>query len=339
MLGPEQVNLGPRAIPQNFASLPALQISSDAYRGLALSASQVVTGVIALEHGRLHLRANSGGELIRLPVQYLRWLGREVRFQSSRVSSQVVSLIPVSSSLTSASSSNTSDLRVSEIFRHLMTGAAADTKSSQSRSRALQNFASLSPASLLRDPILYLSQLFQINGYKVGLSQKGADVGSSSLMGELLKMLHKQVDSTQRAAIVELVEELRTRFVKAENAQRHDFFHAELLALLDEVPVDLSFFRERNEKLNEQHSWTVNLSVSFDRNTEICIQIRLEGSRMLFIDFWFPERKMFEAASENQNLLLTEMRGFGLDKVQVNLIDDSESSEGQKRDKLLDVSI
>ena len=121
--------------------------------------------------------------------------------------------------------------------------------------------------------------------------------------------------------------------MKAENAQRHDFFHAELLALLDNVPVDLSFFRERNEKLNEQHSWTVNLSVSFDRNTEICIQIRLEGSRMLFIDFWFPERKMFEVASENQNLLLTEMRGFGLDKVQVNLIDDSESSEGHKRDK------
>ena len=48
---------------------------------------------------------------------------------------------------------------------------------------------------------------------------------------------------------------------------------------------------------------------------------------------------MFEVASKNQNMLLAEMRGFGLDKIQVNLIDDSESSEDDKRDKLLDVSI
>ena len=48
---------------------------------------------------------------------------------------------------------------------------------------------------------------------------------------------------------------------------------------------------------------------------------------------------MYELASESQNLLLTEMRGYGLDKVQINLIDDSEQGEGHKRDKLLDVSI
>ena len=107
MLGPEQVNLGPRAIPQTFASLPSLQISNDAYRGLALSASQVVTGVIALEHGRLYLRANSGGEPIRLPLQYLKWLGREVQFQGSPTSSQIVRLTPVTSTLTSSSSHGT----------------------------------------------------------------------------------------------------------------------------------------------------------------------------------------------------------------------------------------
>ena len=30
--------------------------------------------------------------------------------------------------------------------------------------------------------------------------------------------------------------------MKAESAQRQDLFYAELLALLDEVPVELSFF-------------------------------------------------------------------------------------------------
>jgi hypothetical protein len=197
----------------------------------------------------------------------------------------------------------------------------------------------LSSASLLKSPALYMSQLFHINGYQLGHNQKGTDVASATLLGELLKMLRKQVDPTQRAAIVELVEELRTRFVKAENAQRQDFFYAELLALLDEVPVELSFFREGNEESNEQSSWTVNLSVCFDRNTEVCIQIRLDGRRALFIDFWFPEKEMYEAASENQNLLVTEMRGYGLDKVQVNLIYGSEQDEGQKRDRRLDVSI
>ena len=50
MLGPEQVNLGIRALPQTFTSLPSLQISNDVYRGLSLSTSQIVAGVIALEH-------------------------------------------------------------------------------------------------------------------------------------------------------------------------------------------------------------------------------------------------------------------------------------------------
>lgn len=339
MLGPEQVNLAPRAIPQTFASLPSLQISNDAYRGLSLSASQVVTGVVALEHGRLYLRANSGGEPIRLPLQYLRWLGREVQFQGSPISSQIVSLTPVRSTPTSAPSSTTSDLRASEILRLLATSAGAGVKSNQSPTNVLLNLMNLSPAALLQSPTSYLNQLFQINGYQLGHSQKGTDVVGSTLLAELLKILRKQVDPLQRAAIVELVEELRSRFVKAENAQRQDVFYAELLALLDEVPVELSFFREGNDEPNEQLSWTVNLSVSFDRNTEICIQVRLDGNRMLFIDFWFPDKQMFEVASENQNLLLAEMRGFGLDKIQVNLIDDSESSEDDKRDKLLDVSI
>lgn len=339
MLGPEQINLGPQAIPQTIASLPALQISNDVFRGLSLSASQVVTGLIALEHGRLHLRANSGAELIRLPIQYLRWLGREVRFQSSPMSSQVVSLIPIRSNLASVSSATTLDQRVSEIFRHLATGAGAGANYSQSPVTALQNLMNLSSASLLKSPELYLSQLFRINGYQIGHTQKGTDVASSTLLGELLKMLRKQVDPTQRAAIVELVEELRTRFVKAESAQRQDFFYAELLALVDEIPVELSFFREGDEELNEQSSWTVNLSVCFDRNTEVCIQIRLDGGRELFIDFWFPERDMYEAASKNQNLLVTELRAYGLDKIQVNLIDGSEQDEGQKRDRWLDVSI
>ncbi len=339
MLGPEQVNLGPRAIPQTFASLPSLQISNDAYRGLALSASQVVTGLIALEHGRLHLRANSGGELIRLPLQYLRWLGREVQFQGSPISPQIVSLTPVRSTLTSASPSTNSDLSVSEILRYLAIGGGAGVKSSQSPTTALLNLMNFSPATFLQSPASYLYQLFHINGYQLGHSQKGTDVVSSTLLGELLKMLRRQGDPAQRAAIVELVDELRTRFVKAENAQRQEFFYAELLALLDEVPVELSFFREGKEESNVQSSWTVNLSVSFNRNSEVCIQIRLDGRRELFIDFWFPDREMYELASENQNLLLTEMRGYGLDKVQVNLIDDSEQGEGPKREKMLDVTI
>ena len=340
MLGPEQVNLGPRAIPQTFASLPSLQISNDVYRGLALSASQVVTGVIALERGRLYLRANSAGEPIRLPLQYLRWLGREVQFQGSSISSQIVSLTPVSSTLTSASSSITSDLRVSEILRHLATGVGSGVKSSQSPSTALFELMNVSPAAFLESPASHLNQLFQINGYQLGHSQKGTDVVSSTLLGELLRMLRKQVDPAQRAAIVEMVEELRTRFLKAENAQRQDFFYAELLALLDEVPVELSFFREGNEEeTNEQSSWTVNLSVSFDRNTEVCIQIRLDGRRELFIDFWLPNKEMLGVASNTQDMLLTEMRGYGLDKVQINLIDDSALGEGLKRDKQLDVSI
>ena len=339
MLGPEQVNLGPRAIPQTFASLPSVQISNDVYRGLALSASQVVTGVIALEHGRLYLRANSGGEPIRLPLQYLRWLGREVQFQGSPNSSQIVSLTPVRSTLTSVSSSTTSDLRVSEILRHLATGAGAGVKSSQSPTTALFNLMNFTPAAFLRSPASYLYQLFQINGYQLGHSQKGTDVVSSTLLGELLKMLRKQIDPAHRAAVVEMVEELRTRFLKAENAQKQDFFYAELLALLDEVPVELSFFREGNEESNEQSSWTVNLSVSFDRNTEVCIQIRLDGRRELFIDFWLPNKEMFGVASNNQNLLIQEMRSYGLDKVHVNLIDDSAQGEGLKRDKQLDVSI
>ena len=339
MLGPEQVNLAPRAIPQTFASLPSLQISNDAYRGLALSASQVVTGVIALEHGRLYLRANSGGEPIRLPLQYLRWLGREVQFRGSPISSQIVSLTPVRSTLGSASSSTTSDLRVSEILRHLATGGGVAVKSSQSATTALLNLMNFSPAAFLQSPASYLYQLFHINGYQVGHSQKGTDVATSTLLGELLKMLRKQVDPAQRAAIVNLVEELRTRLVKAENAQRQDFFYAELLALLDEVPVELSFFRDGNEEPSDQPFWTVNLSVSFDRSTEVCIQIRLDGRRELFIDFWFPDKEMYEVASDNQNLLITEMRSYGLDKVQINLIDDSAQGEGLKRDKLLDVSI
>ena len=339
MLGPEQVNLGPRPTPQTFASLPSLQISNDAYRGLALSASQVVTGVIALEHGRLYLRANSSGEPIRLPLQYLRWLGREVQFRGSPISSQIVSLTPVRSTLGSASSSTTSDLRVSEILRHLATGGGVAVKSSQSATTALLNLMNFSPAAFLQSPASYLYQLFHINGYQVGHSQKGTDVASSTLLGELLKMLRKQVDPAQRAAIVNLVEELRTRLVKAENAQRQDFFYAELLALLDEVPVELSFFRDGNEEPRDQPFWTVNLSVSFDRSTEVCIQIRLDGRRELFIDFWFPDKEMYEVASDNQNLLITEMRSYGLDKVQINLIDDSAQGEGLKRDKLLDVSI
>ena len=339
MLGPEQVNLGPRPTPQTFASLPSLQISNDAYRGLALSASQVVTGVIALEHGRLYLRANSSGEPIRLPLQYLRWLGREVQFRGSPISSQIVSLTPVRSTLGSASSSTTSDLRVSEILRHLATGGGVAVKSSQSATTALLNLMNFSPAAFLQSPASYLYQLFHINGYQVGHSQKGTDVATSTLLGELLKMLRKQLDPAQRAAIVNLVEELRTRLVKAENAQRQDFFYAELLALLDEIPVELSFFRDGNEEPSDQPFWTVNLSVSFDRSTEVCIQIRLDGRRELFIDFWFPDKEMYEVASDNQNLLLTEMRSYGLDKVQINLIDDSAQGEGLKRDKLLDVSI
>lgn len=339
MLGPEQVNLAPRAIPQTFASLPSLQISNDAYRGLSLSASQVVTGVVALEHGRLYLRANSGGEPIRLPLQYLRWLGREVQFQGSPISSQIVSLTPVRSTPTSAPSSTTSDLRVSEILRLLATSAGAGVKSNQSPTNVLLNLMNLSPAALLQSPTSYLYQLFQINGYQLGHSQKGTDVVGSTLLAELLKILRKQVDPAHRAVIVELVEELRSRFVKAENAQRQDVFYAELLALLDEVPVELSFFREGNDEPNEQLSWTVNLSVSFDRNTEICIQIRLDGRGELFIDFWFPHKEMYDVASKNQNLLLTEMRGYGLDMVQINLIDDSQQSEGHKRDKMLDVTI
>jgi len=339
MLGPEQLNLGPRPIPQAFTSQPSLQISNDAFRGLSLSASQVVTGVIALEHGRLYLRANSGGEPIRLPIQYLRWLGREVRFQASPISSQTISLVPVSPSLTSALASNTSDLRAIDILRHLVSGGGAALSPSQSPSAPLQNFADLSAGALLKDPILRLSQLFTFNGYKLVQGRKGTDVTGASLLGELLKMLRKQMDSTQRTLIVELVEELRARFVKAESAQRQDFFYAELLALLDEVPVDLSFFRERNEKPSEQGSWTVNLSVSFDRNTEVCIQLRLNRSRELLIDFWFPQKELFQLASANQNLLTSELRGYGLDKVKINLIDDSEHREGQKHDTRLDVSI
>ena len=339
MLGPEQLNLGPRPIPQAFTSQPSLQISNDAFRGLSLSASQVVTGVIALEHGRLYLQANSGGEPIRLPIQYLRWLGREVRFQASPISSQTISLVPVSPSLTSALASNTSDLRAIDILRHLVSGGGAALSPSQSPSAPLQNFADLSAGSLLKDPILRLSQLFTFNGYKLVQGRKGTDVTGASLLGELLKMLRKQMDSTQRTLIIELVEELRARFVKAESAQRQDFFYAELLALLDEVPVDLSFFRERNEKPSEQGSWTVNLSVSFDRNTEVCIQLRLSRSRELLIDFWFPQKELFQLASANQNLLTSELRGYGLDKVKINLIDDSEHREGQKHDTRLDVSI
>ena len=338
MLGPEQVNLGPRAIPQTFASLPSLQISNDAYRSLALSASQVVTGVIALEQGRLYLRANSGGEPIRLPLQYLRWLGREVQFQGSAISNQIVSLTPFRSTLSSASSN--SDLSVSEILRHLTTVGGAGVKSSQSPKTALLNVMNFSPAAFLQSPASYIYQLFNINGYQLGHSQKGTDVASSTLLGELLKMLRKQGDPAQRTMIVELVEELRTRFLKAESAQRQDLFYAELLAFLDEVPVELSFFRDGNEEPNEQTSWTVNLSVSFDRSTEVCIQIRLDGRLELFIDFWLPNKETYELASKNQNLLITEMRGYGLDKVQVNLIDDSAQGEGLKRDKkLLDVSI
>ena len=79
--------------------------------------------------------------------------------------------------------------------------------------------------------------------------------------------------------------------------------------------------------------------MSFDRNTEVCIQIRLDGRRELFIDLWLPNKKMYGVASNNQNLLLTEMRSYGLDKVQINLIDDSAQGEGLKHDKQLDVSI
>ena len=165
--------------------------------------------MIALEHGRLYLRANSGGEPIRLPLQYLRWLGREVQFQGSAISSQIVSLTPVRSTLTSVSSSTTSDLRVSEILRHLATGAGAGVKSSQSPTTALFNLMNFTPAAFLRSPASYLYQLFQINGYQLGHGQKGTDVVSSTLLGELLKMLRNQVDPARRAAIVELVEELR----------------------------------------------------------------------------------------------------------------------------------
>jgi len=228
---------------------------------------------------------------------------------------------------------------VSEILRHLATGGGVAVKSSQSATTALLNLMNFSPAAFLQSPASYLYQLFHINGYQVGHSQKGTDVATSTLLGELLKMLRKQVDPAQRAAIVNLVEELRTRLVKAENAQRQDFFYAELLALLDEIPVELSFFRDGNEEPSDQPFWTVNLSVSFDRSTEVCIQIRLDGRRELFIDFWFPDKEMYEVASDNQNLLLTEMRSYGLDKVQINLIDDSAQGEGLKRDKLLDVSI
>ena len=294
--------------------------------------------MIALEHGRLYLRANSGGEPIRLPLQYLRWLGREVQFQGSAISSQIVSLTPIRSTLTSASSSSNSDLRVSEILRHLATVGGAGVKSSQSPTTALLNVMNFSPAAFLQSPASYLYQLFHINGYQLGHSQKGTDVVSSTLLGELLKMLRKQVDPAQRTVIVELVEELRLIRESGECAKTRSFY-AELLALLDEVPVELSFFRDGNEEPNEQSSWTVNLSVSFDRSTEVCIQIRLDGRRELFIDFWLPDKEMYELASESQNLLLTEMRGYGLDKVQINLIDDSEQGEGHKRDKLLDVSI
>ncbi|MAS60052.1 MAG: hypothetical protein CMQ07_02975 [Gammaproteobacteria bacterium] len=203
----------------------------------------------------------------------------------------------------------------------------------------MQNFANLSAGALLKDPTSYLSQLLVFNGYKQVQAQKGTDVAGSSLLGELLKMLRKQMDSTQRALIAELVEELRARFVKAESAQRQDFFYVELLALLDEVPVDLSFFRERNEKPSEQGSWTVNLSVSFDRNTEVCIQLRLNRNRELLIDFWFPQKELFQLASDNQNILTSELRGYGLDKVKINLIDDSEHREDQQHDTRLDVSI
>ena len=81
-----------------------------------------------------------------------------------------------------------------------------------------------SPAAFLQSPASYLYQLFHINGYQLGHSQKGTDVASSTLLGELLKMLRKQGDPAQRTMIVELVEELRTRFVKAESAQRQDLF-------------------------------------------------------------------------------------------------------------------
>jgi hypothetical protein len=59
----------------------------------------------------------------------------------------------------------------------------------------------------------------------------------------------------------------------------------------------------------------------------------------LLIDFWFPQKEMYQLASANQNLLRSELRGYGLDKVKINLIDDSEHREGQKHDTHLDVSI
>ena len=58
-----------------------------------------------------------------------------------------------------------------------------------------------------------------------------------------MKILRKQADPAQRAAIVELVEELKTRFGRAENV-RQDVFYAELLALLDEFLLSCHFFEK-----------------------------------------------------------------------------------------------
>ena len=55
-------------------------------------------------------------------------------------------------------------------------------KSSQSPTTALLNVMNFSPAAFLQSPASYLYQLFHINGYQLGHSQKGTDVASSTLL-------------------------------------------------------------------------------------------------------------------------------------------------------------
>ena len=342
MLGPEQLNLAPRVSPQNFSTLPLIQFSSEAVKGLSLNSSQVITAVIAMEHGRLFLSTRMSQEPIPLPMQYMRWLGKEARFQMSHAKSGLLTLTPINiSSNESLPAQQAQPLRPSDLLRSL-TLATEDRNMAGvnfQHSADLRSLANISSASFLQNPIAQLLKIFQINGYTIGKSQNAPAMMNSSLVSELLKMLRKIEDPSRRAAVLDLLEELKIRFSKAESAQRHDLFIAELLALLDEVPVDLSFFRGNRDDEADSSAWTVNVGVSFDKTTQVSVQLRLDRVKNLYVDVWFTDNAMFRVANENEAILRAEMQGYGVNVVQINMFDAKESSDNDTTARNLDISI
>lgn len=342
MLGPEQLNLAPRLLPQTFSTLPLIQINNEAARALSLNTSQVITALIALEHGRLYLKTRMSQEPVPLPAQYIRWVGKEARFQVSLAKSGLTTLTPVSvSPHESVSAQRAPALRGSDLLRSLITDTVDGTKTGVNFESAadVRSLANFSTTNLIQNPIAQLLQIFQINGYKIVGSDGILLNLDSSLMSELLKMLRKIEDPNRRANIVDLIEELKARITKADSAQKQDLFVAELLALLDEVPVDLSFFRGQSADDTSEPPWIVNLGISFDEATQVSIQIRLDGLKNLFVDVWLTNPKMFREASDNETVLRAELLGYGIKTLQINIFDGNDSSDVRLRSGNLDVSI